>query len=152
MITNVFNIEDYRITVRKDNHGVLFPSDPCPHTHLFFDENGQTVECQDCKKQLTAWWALMAMSGGLKRMRQRLDAEAKQLEEEKAKTVTHKATLKVQQAWRKHNMLPCCPHCLHAIRPEDGFGDRMVSKEDPEGARRSMIATSKVLGIGTGQV
>ena len=94
----------------------------------------------------------MAMAGGLKRMRQNLDAEREQLESEKAKNLTHKAALKVEKSWRNHKMLPCCPHCLHAIRPEDGFGDRMVSKEDPEGARRSMIQVSKTLGIATGEV
>ena len=94
----------------------------------------------------------MAMSSGMRRMRETLDADRKQLEEEKAKNVTHKAALKVEKAFRKRHMLPCCPHCLHAIRPEDGFGDTMVNKEDPEGARRHMIQTSKVLGIATGEI
>ena len=153
MITKVFNIDDYRFEVNGDNHGLRFSSDTtCPHKNLFFDENGQTVECKDCKKQVTAWWALMAMAAGLKRMRESLEADRKQLEEEKAKNVTHKAALKVEHVWRKHKMWPCCPHCLYPIKPEDGFGNTMVSKDDSEGARRHMIKTSKVLGIATGEV
>ena len=153
MITKVINIDEYCLTIGQNNHGLRFSTDTtCAHLHLFFDENGQTVECQDCKKQLTAWWALMAMSEGLKRGREWIESEQKRLEEEKSKNVTHKAALKVEHAWRKHHMLPCCPHCLHAIRPEDGFGNHMVDKNDPEGARRHMIATSKVLGLPTGQV
>lgn len=153
MIVKVFNIDDYRVEIQGDNHGLRFSDDKsCPHLHLLFDENGQTVECKDCKKQVTAWWAFLTMNEGLKRMRERLDAERKQLDEEIAKNVTHKAALKVEKAWRRHKMLPCCPHCLHAIRPEDGFGDRAVSAIDPEGARRHMIQTSKVLGIPTGKV
>ncbi len=153
MITKVFNIDDYRIEINGDNHGIRFSTDKgCPHLRLYFDENGQTVECQDCKKQVTAWWALMAMARGLERQRQSIDSDRKQLEEEKAKNLTHKAALKVEQVWRKLKMVPVCPHCLHAIFPTDGFGDKMVSKVDPEGARRSMIKCSKVLGISTGEV
>lgn len=153
MISKIINIEDYRIEVRQDNRGLRFSSDTsCPHLHLLFDENGQTIQCQDCKLQLTAWWVLMAVHGGLNRMRERLEADRKQLDEEVAKNVTHNAALKVEHVWRKHSLLPCCPHCLHAIRPTDGFGDRMVSKDDPEGARRSMISASKVLGLPTGKV
>lgn len=153
MITKVFNIEDYRIEVRGDNHGIRFSTDTeCPHTNLIFDENGQTIECKDCKKQVTAWWVFLATYAGMKRMRERLDSDRKQLDVELAKNITHKATLKVQDAWRRHKMVPACPHCLHAIGPEDGFGDRMLSKEDPEGARRSMIKASKALGIATGEI
>lgn len=153
MITKVYNIDEYRIEINGDNHGIRFSTDKgCPHLHIFFDENGQTVECKDCKKQLTAWWAFLTMNAGLKRMRERLEADKKQLEEEKSKNVTHKAALKVESAWRKRHLLPCCPKCLYAIRPEDGFGDTMVSKEDPEGARRHMIKTSKILGLPTGEV
>jgi len=153
LITKVFNIDDYRIEIKGDNHGFRFSTDTsCPHQHLLFDENGQTIQCKDCKIQVTAWWVLMAINGGLKRMRERLESDRKQLDTEVAKNLTHKAALKVEHVWRKRKMLPCCPHCLHAIRPEDGFGDRMVSKEDPEGARRSMIKTSKILGLPTGEV
>lgn len=153
MIARIFNIEDYQIKVIQNNNGLRFSTDTnCPHLHLVFDENGQTIECQDCHKQVTAWWVLMAVHGGLNRMRERLESDCRQLDAEVAKNVTHKAALKAETAWRKRSMLPCCPHCLHAIRPEDGFGNQMVAKDDPEGARRHMIVTSKVLGIPTGQV
>lgn len=153
MISKVFNIEDYRIEVVRDNHGLRFSTDTdCAHLHTIFNENGQTVECKDCKKQLTAWWVLMAVNDGLRRMRERLDAEQKQLEEEKAHNITHKAAMAVEKAWRKHKMVPACPHCLHPIGPEDGFGSTMLNKEDSQGARRHMIATCKTLGFATGQV
>lgn len=154
MITKIFNIDDFRVEVKAHDHGIRFGGDTtCPHKRLFFDENGQTVECQDCKKQVTAWWALFAMADGLKRMRERIEADQKQLNEEKEKNVVHKAALEVEHAWRKRNMLPCCPHCLHAITATDGFGrGHFVSKRDPEGARADMIKTSKVLGIATGQI
>jgi hypothetical protein len=153
MITKIFNIDDYRMEVNGDNHGLRFSSDTtCPHRNLFFDENGQTVECKDCKKQVTAWWALITMASGLKRMRESLEADRKQLEEERAQNLTHKAAIAVEKAWRKHKMVPACPHCLHAIGPEDGFGHTMLSKEDSEGARRHMISTCKTLGMATGQI
>lgn len=101
MITKVYNIDDFRIEVNVNNHGIRFSTDTtCPHLHLFFDENGQTVECKDCKKQVTAWWALLSMAAGLKRQREALDAERKQLEAEKAKNITHKAALQVEQLKR----------------------------------------------------
>lgn len=132
MITKVYNIDDFRIEIQKDNQGIRFSSDEtCPHLHLFFDENGQTVECRDCNKQVTAWWALMAMARGLERMRKRMDAERKALDADKERTLTHKAAIAVEDAWRRHKYLPTCPHkgCGKPILPPDGFGLGSVSKE-----------------------
>ena len=132
MITKFYNIDEYRIEINGDNHGIRFSTDKgCPHLHLYFDENGQTVECTDCKKQVTAWWALMAMARGLESQRNRIEAERKQIEEEKARNLTHKAAIAVEDAWRRHKYIPTCPHCFKPITPQDGFGMRggIVSKE-----------------------
>lgn len=149
MITKIFNIDDFRIEVKAHDHGIRFGGDTtCPHKRLFFDENGQTVECQDCKKQVTAWWALFAMADGLKRMRERLEADQKMLDEEKAKNVTHKAALKVETAWRRRNYIPTCPHdgCRKPILPPDGFGGGGVNKEF-YGANALPMEMKPVLGI-----
>lgn len=127
MITKVYNIDEYRIEVNGDNHGIRFSTDKgCPHRHLYFDENGQTVECTDCKKQVTAWWALMAMARGIEQEQRRLQSDRKQLEEEKARNLTHKAAIAVEDAWRRHKYIPTCPHkgCNKPITPQDAFGTR----------------------------
>lgn len=143
MITKVFNIDDFRFEVNGDNHGLRFSTDTtCPHENLFFDENGQTVECKDCKKQVTAWWALMAMAGGLKRMRESLDADRKKLEEEKFRNLTHKAAIAVEDAWRRRKFIPTCPHkgCRKPILPQDGFGSMgtLVSRNHYEASALPM--------------
>jgi hypothetical protein len=37
------------------------PHPRCIHNHLQIDENGQIITCEDCGKEVTAWWALMAL-------------------------------------------------------------------------------------------
>ncbi len=130
MITKVYNIDEYRIEINADNLGIRFSTDKeCPHLHLFFDENGQTVECKDCNKQVTAWWALMAMARGLERQRERIEVERKQLKAEQDRAITHKAAISIEDAWRRRLYLPTCPHCNKPILPQDRFGQSICSKE-----------------------
>jgi len=101
----------------------------CRHTNLVADEVGETIICSDCGLQVTAFWALMKYSRNVKKYAADLNRRSKNLSELEAKTVTLKAALKVEKAWRRRNSVPTCPHCHEGILPTDGFGGPSRSKD-----------------------
>jgi len=128
---SVYDIGDFRVQVKRDTHGFTFKDDPtCHHRNLEFSEEGETIECTDCKKQITAWWAFLHMAKQFKKIADDLENIRKRVEEEKARNLTHSAALKVDDAWRRRVFLPTCPHCFKPITPMDGFGgSKTRSKE-----------------------
>lgn len=101
----------------------------CRHTSLVADEVGETIICEDCGFQVTAFWALMEYSKNVKKFAEDLNSRSKRLKELEDKTVTLKAALEVEKAWRKRNSVPTCPHCGEGILPTDGFGGCSRSKD-----------------------
>ena len=119
----VYNIGDFKVEVKPDTQGFTFKNDPdCHHKSLEFSEEGQTIQCKDCKKQITAWWAFLRMVRQFKTIADDLENVRKRLEEEKARALTHSAAIKVEDAWKRRKYLPTCPHCVKPISPMDGFG------------------------------
>lgn len=129
MIGRVYDIGDFKIKVEPDKGGFTYAGDKqCHHRNLVFDENGQTVECEDCKKTVTAWWAFMSLCRQHERVRQTLLNAQEVLHQEQQRNLTHKAAIAVEDAWRRRKMIPVCPHCSKPIMPADGFGKSAVGK------------------------
>lgn len=57
-MTNVIQIEDMRLTRAKRSYS----STECKHMHLTMDSEEDVVTCDDCKKQISAFWALQMLS------------------------------------------------------------------------------------------
>jgi hypothetical protein len=148
---DVFNIGDYRL-----KHGfqryTAAPLGGCDHKNLKTNDHGEVITCEDCGNQVSAYWVLIRFSHQYNDHKTRLESREKVLRESEEKGVTLLAAQKVESAWRKRNLAPACPHCLHIILPTDRFGDLMLSKENPEEARRSFLKTAKVLGLPTGEI
>jgi hypothetical protein len=127
----VYNIGDFRVKVKPDTQGFTFKDDPdCHHRHLVYSEEGQTIECEDCKKQVTSWWAFLKMCRQFKRLADDLERIRKTLEDEKARNLTHSAAIKVEDAWRRRKYQPTCPHCVKPITPMDNFGANKTRNSD----------------------
>jgi hypothetical protein len=121
----VIDIEEMRLT--RDQR-LFRPAPECQHLHITLDDKGEIIKCDDCGVQLTAWWTMNHFLEQYRKAREKILArEERQIELEK-KTVVLKAALKVEEAWRRHKMVPICPHCHHSIYPADGFGEAMVRK------------------------
>lgn len=130
----VYNIGDFKVEVKPDTQGFTFKDDPtCHHRSLQFSEEGQTIECTDCKKQVTAWWAFLNIARQFTKIAEQSDAARKQVAEEEARNLTHSAAIKVEDAWRRRKFLPTCPHCFKPITAMDGFGARQTRNK--EGAK-----------------
>lgn len=127
-MNTVIEIGEFRIT--QDNskyksklvNGEVVVKE-CQHFHVTLDDNGYIVTCSDCKKEITAYWYLREFFYRYDQHRERIEARACEVMESEKRTIVHRALLKIQDAWRRHKFLPCCPHCFHTIAPEDGFGN-----------------------------
>lgn len=124
-MSNVVNIGDVRITRQ---HRTYSRSAECEHLHLTLHENGGVVECDDCKKTLSAYWALTMMAERYGTAFDKVLRGQQRLEEAKAKDISLLAAQKVEKAWRSRSMVPTCPHCHEAIFPQDGFGGSAINR------------------------
>jgi hypothetical protein len=118
----------------------------CEHVRLFMDSHGETVQCQDCKVYVTAWWALSRIREHWANKEKALAEQRARLEEDRAAIAAPfrmlKITKRLDRMWRGQVMAPCCPHCKKVVLPEDNFGSWSVNVE-MERARRSKGETPK---------
>lgn len=99
-------------------------SGECEHRRLQYIEHGELLKCLDCDKQVSAIWALKYFFTEYQVEKERLEIIKNQIKADEERLVIHRAALAVQDAWRKKNMVPICPHCNQGISPMDGFGKK----------------------------
>lgn len=121
MIIKLGEIEWSNIKVRR----YARPKDKeCAHLHLEYTEHGEVLKCKDCNVQVSARWALEIFFGQLESERENLDLRAARVKADEERLLIHRAALAVQDAWRKRDLVPICPHCSQGIEPCDGFGKK----------------------------
>ena len=107
----------------------------CPHHRLTIDDEGEIITCDDCKAQVSAYWALLSCLEQIKETRHSLRVRKEILKEQSEKTLHLRASQVVESAWRSRSMVPTCPHCGRGIKPEDGFGGSMIHRTLDDAAR-----------------
>lgn len=130
MMGRVYDIGDFRVEVKQDYGGLTYDKDKeCHHRNLTFAEEGQVITCDDCKVQVTAWWAFLSLTKKFADIQQRTQEAYAAVEASKARNLTHKAAIAVEDAWRGRKMIPTCPHCSKPILAQDGFGGSRTNRE-----------------------
>lgn len=114
--------------------------DRCKHLHVELDDNGDIVLCTDCKKQVSAYWALRIITEQWEEQNKKLAKEKTRLWEETQKSLHLVAARRVEEAWRTRSMLPACPHCHRGISPRDNFGSSRVNAEMEQRRRQNEAA------------
>jgi hypothetical protein len=127
-MAEVIQIGDLALRRKDRGYGFTKPGE-CKHFKLTLDDNGDLVQCDDCKVYVSAYWALKLLTLQFERGQSALKAGWAQLAERTKERATLLATRKVDEAWRSRSMVPACPHCHEAIFPEDGLGSHTVNKE-----------------------
>lgn len=126
----IYDIGDFKVEVKQDYGGLTYDKDKkCHHRSLTFDEEGQVITCEDCKMQVTAWWAFLSLTKRFADIQKRTQDDCDRVEALKARNLTHKAAIAVEDAWRGRKMIPTCPHCSKPILPQDGFGGSRTNRE-----------------------
>lgn len=138
-MSNVVNLGEFRFS-KTDTNSYGLKTGDCQHKHLTMNAHGETVTCDDCKMQVSAYWALGYFVSNWDRWTRELARQRDELHELAGKQVTLKAALDVERAWRSRTMAPTCPHCHAAILPTDGFG-RFRTNKEMEVARRKARAS-----------
>ena len=132
----VYDIGDFKLTHMQDHSRFTFKGDPeCYHRKLTYRAAGDIITCDDCKRQVTPAWAFLHLVQRFADIQARLQSERKQLEQEKARTLTDRAAVRVQDAWRRRKYVPTCPHCHKGILPEQGFGNSGNRTSDKQNAK-----------------
>jgi len=97
----------------------------CQHKHFTLDDNGEIVTCDDCGKQIGAYYALRLLTEDFKFAQDRLRAAQARIDQ----GVGTRAAKVVEEAWASRNMVPVCPHCGEPIYAQDGFGSVRINRE-----------------------
>lgn len=122
-MAEIVQIEEMRITqIRKS-----YLLKGCKHMHLSADDEGEIITCDDCDKQISAYWALQYFLEHYRTACNKLDQRAQKLAEIENRTLHLGAAQVVETAWRSRTMVPTCPHCSEAIFKTDGFGRSQMS-------------------------
>ena len=122
----VIQIGDFTV-YRKDK--CLRALNDCQHLKLELNDHGEIIQCLDCKKQISAYWAFKSFSERWNNKIETLNHEAKRLKLEKEAHIHLIAARKLEKAWRSRDTVPSCPHCYRGIFPADRFGESMINKE-----------------------
>jgi hypothetical protein len=128
MIISMKPIEIGEYTITGKRATLIEMAGQCSHKHLQMAEDGEIITCNDCKRQVTAWWVLMRMVDQQARWHNEMERRGRALAESEKKGLTLKAAQAIEHCWRKRKLVPVCPHCRKPILPGDGFGNICVSK------------------------
>lgn len=126
-MARIYEFADFKIERKTDMHGWTTSfagkeNQECLHRRLCFDENGHTVTCKDCGKEVSAWWAFMMIVERFEKEWNRLKLAQTEIEKAEKRVLTHKAAIAVEDAWRRRKTIPTCPHCNLPILPGELFG------------------------------
>jgi hypothetical protein len=134
-MSNVIQIESLRLKFQQKNSAERSAS--CKHMNLTFDSEGHVVTCDDCSRQISAFWVVEMMSEQYEKAFARLRRREQAVEQAEQNTLISRAAKRVDEVWRGRTMAPICPHCSEAILPEDGMGSSRVSREAELARRRA---------------
>jgi hypothetical protein len=140
-MARIYDFAEFHVDRKADTHGwtvSMRGEADCPHLSLLFDENGHTVECKDCGKEVSAWWAFISIVERFQHEWDKLKAAQSALEKAEERVLTHKAAIIVEDAWRRHKYVPTCPHCSKPILPVDRFGLGGMSREYAEASAKPL--------------
>jgi hypothetical protein len=125
-VSNVIQIGDFALTRNRERH--FQRNGVCRHMHVSCDDVGDIVTCDDCGKQVSAYWALGFFSQVWEREMAKITARENRLAENESKSIHLLAAQKVEKVWRTRGMVPACPHCERGILASDGLGNTQVNK------------------------
>lgn len=142
---NVIQIGDLRLARLSRDFSTLRGA--CQHRQLRMEPVGEIVTCKDCKQQVSPYWALSMIADHWHEQTKKVDRQLAQAKEQQGTVLHLVAAKKIEAEWRKHDTIPCCPHCSRGVFPGDGMGGSTVSKVFELGLRARETAERKELGL-----
>lgn len=105
------------------------PVSACNHQRLIYDPKERRIWCKDCETDVEAFDAFQIIVGQWHGAHDELERRQRQIDEAKAANISRIAAKRMEDLWRRKNVIPACPHCHAGLLPEDAERMGAVSKE-----------------------
>ena len=110
-VKNVVSIGDVRVARGRSRSDYA----ACRHMNLIYCTVERAVWCDDCETRLDPFTAFEVLVERADSIEKRI-SDLKKIEQE---TLVSRAAKAFDEVFRRRSVVPLCPHCLHAIFPED---------------------------------
>lgn len=138
---NVLEIDNFRVKFGRPKR----KHSDCSHNSLIYNTADRRIWCEDCETTIDNFSAFMRIRDIWASADDEIRRREQAVQEAEKHAILSRAAKAVDKAFRQRGHVPVCPHCSHALLPEDVLRlDRgqMVSKEI-EIARRKRAALDK---------
>lgn len=111
----VVDIGDIRVARGKTRR----PRSTCRHLNMTYDQNERRVYCHDCEKDVDPFDAFVSLTESWDAAEKKLRRRTQKITEAETFIIRRRAAKVMDEAWRKKETVPACPHCKEAILPGD---------------------------------
>lgn len=118
------------------------PYSACRHRRLVYDQKERRIWCKDCETDVEPFDAFVLLVGNFDRAAADIERAQAEVKAAKAHNIIRIAAKKMDELFRRRNMVPACPHCGSGIFPEDVDQMGSVNREWEE-AKRARKAKDK---------
>lgn len=129
---NVVDIGDLRVARGMSRR----PVSSCKHHPLRYDQRERRIWCSDCETDVEPFDAFVMLVENFSRANDDIKRRRDELAKAESHTILRVAAKRMDELFRRKNMVPACPHCGQGIFPEDVQGMGSINREW-ESARRA---------------
>ena len=144
-MTTVEKVIDLGAFRTKLRHGGRWEKTHCPHLHVTVDKDGGVIDCDDCKKPVSAFHIIVSWCQHWAEIAEAVTVQKVRAAEMRKMLGGYKVRLRalkeLETRWWHKGMLPCCPHCNRGLLAEDfANGPQSMVGREYEMARRKRPA------------
>lgn len=136
---NVVDIGDLRVARGMSRR----PYSACNHLNMVFDQHERRIYCRDCEQAIEPFDAFVTLVSRYNASLENLARRREAVQEAESHALISRASKVMDKAWRRRDYVPCCPHCLVAIFPEDVLGNRLPRASKRLSAQRRRFTKKK---------
>lgn len=118
------------------------PYSVCRHARLVYDGNERRIWCKDCEQDIEPFDGFKIIAEQAQAFSNAMERREAAVEKAESHALISRAAKAVDDAWRRRNIAPGCPHCHSPILPED-FAGGVRSGASVELERRRRLAKEK---------
>lgn len=123
---NVVDIGDLRVARGYSRR----PPMKCLHHNVAYDPQERRIWCRDCEKGIDPFDFLKTIIEKYNAVINTIHKREEMVKEAEDFQARNRAAKVMDQAWRKRNTVPCCPHCRQGILAEDVAGGVKTMDKD----------------------
>ena len=91
----------------------------CPHPRMLYDTHERRIWCKDCEHEVEPFDAFVQIVEQIDRAQKAIARREEAVAAAETFKVRMLATKCLDEAWRRRETVPACPHCGFGLFPED---------------------------------